>query len=380
MPRWDVHFEVRIRTDDPRLIRAVERSRAIAEVIRQIPVATSVRDRLNALNIARAVRGTTGIEGTEISEDEAMDVLAADPGEPVLPPDRSRDEREARNAQRVLEFVQQELRRDPRSQLNEAVVKQIHRLTTDGIDYDGNIPGAYRNHAVTAGTYSPPSSGDEVRRLMHEFSAWFTGGEAAGWDDIIRAAVAHFYVVSIHPFGDGNGRAARGVESFMLFRAGINAFGFYSLANFYYQHRDEYVDALTAARFRSNGDLTDFALFAVEGLAAELERVRAELMSMVRVMAFRDLAREILESVPGLGDRRRARMLDLIRALTQVVLVGDRIEDVDTSAIVAAFYRGRGARTVQRDLRELVEHDLLVESDGQLAPNLDLMDHFVADA
>ena len=380
MPRWDVHFGVRVRTDDPRLIRAVERSRAIAEVIRQIPVATSVRDRLNALNIARAVRGTTAIEGTEISEDEAMAVLAADPDEPVLPPDRSRDEREARNAQRVLEFVPRELRRDPQRQLDEAVVKQIHRLTTDGIDYDRNVPGAYRNHAVTAGTYSPPSSGDDVRRLMREFIGWFNGGEAAAWDDIVRAAVAHFYVVSIHPFGDGNGRASRGVESFMLYRAGINAFGFYSLANFYYQHRDAYVNALTAARFKSNGDLTEFALFAVEGLAAELERVRAELMSMVRVMAFRDLARERLESVPGLGDRRRARMLDLIRALTRVVLQGDRIEDIDTGAVVAAVYRGRGARTVQRDVRELIEHDLLVESDGRLVPNLDLMDQFVADA
>ncbi len=98
MLRWDPHFKVRIRTDDPRLIRAVERSRAISEVIRQIPVANSVRDRLNALNIARAVRGTTGIEGTEISEDEAMAVLAADLDQPVLPPDRSHEEREARNA------------------------------------------------------------------------------------------------------------------------------------------------------------------------------------------------------------------------------------------------------------------------------------------
>ena len=73
-------------------------------------------------------------------------------------------------------------------------------------------------------------------------------------------------------------------------------------------------------------------------------------------------------------------MLDLIRARTRVVLQGDRIEDIDTGAVVAAVYRGRGARTVQRDVRELIEHDLLVESDGRLVPNLDLMDRFVADA
>ncbi len=99
---------------------------------------------------------------------------------------------------------------------------------------------------------------------MREFVAWFNGGEAAEWDGIIRAAVAHFYVASIHPFGDGNGRAARGAESFMLYRAGIDAFGFYSLANFYYQHRGAYVDGLTAARFHSDGDLTEFVLFTLK--------------------------------------------------------------------------------------------------------------------
>ncbi len=215
---------------------------------------------------------------------------------------------------------------------------------------------------------------------MREFIAWFNRGKAAEWDDIIRAAVAHFYVISIHPFGDGNGRTSRGVESFMLYRAGINAFGFYSLANFYYQHRDAYVEALTAARFHSDGDLTGFVLFAAEGLAVELEFVRAELMSMVRVMAFRDMARERLAEVPGLGDRRRSRMLELIRLLTNVVLAGQSYEATDTAAITLTLYRNVRLRTVQRDTSDLLEHGLLIERDGQLVPNLELMDRFVEDA
>ena len=352
-------------------MRAVERSRAIAETIRGIPVTAGVRRRLNALNIARAVRGTAAIEGTRISEEEALEVLDAPADVKVLPPDRSRDEREARNAQAVLEFVQRELRANPERRLDEPLIREIHRLTTEGVLYEGNEPGQYRDHAVTAGDYRPPASGREVRQLMTDFLRWFDQGAAAAWDPIVRAAVAHFYVVSIHPFGDGNGRASRGVESFMLYRAGINAFGFYSLANFYYQHRDAYVDALTAARFRSGGDLTDFVLFAVEGLASELEQVRRELMSMVQVIAFLEYAHQELEAVPGLGERRRARMLDLLRALTGARLDRAPFENVDTSAIMAGVYRRVGARTTQRDLRTLLD-----QREGQMVPNVEIMAEF----
>ena len=376
MPSWDVHFNVRIRVDEPRLVRAVERSRAIAETIRGIPVTAGVRRRLNALNIARAVRGTAAIEGTRISETEALEVLDTPADVRVLPPDRSRDEREARNAQAVLQFVQRELRANPMRRLDEPLIREIHRLTTTGVAYQGNEPGQYRDRAVTAGDYRPPASGDDVRQLMTAFVRWFDQGAAAAWDPIVRAAVAHFYVMSIHPFGDGNGRASRGVESFMLYRAGINAFGFYSLANFYYQHRDAYVDALTAVRFRSDGDLTDFVLFATEGLASELKQVRRELMAMIQVIAFLEYARQELEEVPGLGDRRRARMLDLIRRLTSAQLASVPYENVDTSAIMAGVYRRVGARTTQRDLRTLLEHDLVVERDGRIAPNVEIMSLF----
>ena len=376
MPRWDVHFDVRVRVDEPRLVRAVERSRAIAETIRGIPVTVGVRRRLNALNIARAVRGTTAIEGTRISETEALELLDAPADVKVLPPDRSRDEREARNAQAVHEFVQRELRANPERRLGEPLIREIHRLTTVGVPYPGNEPGQYRDHAVTAGDYRPPASGDDVRQLLTAFVRWFDESVAAAWDPIVRAAIAHFYVVSIHPFGDGNGRASRGVESFMLYRAGINAFGFYSLANFYYQNRDAYVDALTAARFRSDGDLTDFVLFAIEGLATELDEVRRELMSLIQVIAFRDYARQELEAVPGLGEQRRARMLKLIRGLTSAQLARMPYESVDASAIMAGAYRRVGPRTTQRDVRTLLDHELLVERKGQLVPNVEIMSEF----
>ena len=190
---------------------------------------------------------------------------------------------------------------------------------------------------------------------------------------ILRAAIAHLYVVSIHPFGDGNGRTSRAVESFMLCRAGIHAFGFYSLANFYYQHRDEYIRALSAARFTSDGDLTDFVLFAVQGLASELTAVRDELLAMVRVMAFRDYAWECLDTTPRLGNQRRVRMLILIRRLTDALLHSVGEDHVESLGVIASVYGRVGQRTMQRDLRLLLDQRLLIEHDDRLVPNVQIM-------
>ncbi len=373
MPGWPIHFNVSVRTADPRLIRAVERSLALAETLRGIPVSTGVRERLNALNLARAVYGTTALEGTRISEAEALEVVNAASDRPVLPPDRERDEREARNAQAALEFVQHTVRADPERPLDERLIRDIHRLTTDGLAYPGNVPGEYRSHAVIVGDYRPPATGEEVRGLLAEFLRWFNQGEALRWGPIVRAALAHFFVVSIHPFGDGNGRTSRAVESFMLRRAGIHAFGFYSLANFYYQHRGEYIRALSAVRFRSDGDLTDFVLFAAQGLASELAAVRNELLAMVRVFAFRDYAWECLETTPGLGNQRRVRMLILIRRLTDALLRGVAEDRVESLGVVASIYGRVGQRTIQRDLRLLLDRRLLIERDGRLLPNVEIM-------
>ncbi len=376
MPSWSVHFNVTVRTAEPSLIRAMERSRALAETLRGIPVSTGVRERLYALNVARAVYGTTALEGTRISEAEALEVLHAAPDRRVLPPDRAHDEREARNAQAALQFVQRTARSDPGRPLDEMLIREIHRLTTDGLAYARNVPGEYRNHAVTVGDYRPPPTSEEVRRHMAEFLRWFNQGEALRWDPIVRAALAHFYVVSIHPFGDGNGRTSRAVESFMLCRAGIHAVGFYSLANYYYRHRGDYIRALSAARFRSDGDLTDFVLFVAQGLASELAAVRDELLAMVRVLAFRDYARERLEAVPGLGERRRSRMLDVVRRITEPSLRGVPDQELAPDVLVAMTYGRVGQRTIQRDLRLLLDQRLLIEHDGRLVPNIEVMSEF----
>lgn len=374
MPKWDVTFDIRLQTTHPSVIDCLSRARAYSSVIRNIPITPRTKRKIDALNILRAVRGTTGIEGTELTEKEVRQIMEAAPGNNVLPQNRSREEQEARNAQQLMYYVVDTLLQTPDSPLTEELIRKIHQITTKEINYPHNVPGNYRTHPVAAGGYVPPMSGEEVAKLMEAFIKWFNEGEPARWDPIIRAIVAHFYVVSIHPFGDGNGRTARGVESLLLYQSGINARGFYSLANFYYRNREEYVQTLDHVRFQTNGDLTPFVLFALQGLVEELESLHSEVIAEVQVISFRDYVREELEVNGKIGTKAGERILHLALELGT--------EPVSLRALrsgkhpLSRLYKNVTPKTLSRDIAFLKSRELIIIDGDNMIANLDVMNRY----
>lgn len=370
MPSWDVNFNVRVRYGDPEVAQLTAQVDALASVIRGIPIAPSVQQRLNRLNIIRAVRGTTGIEGTEFSEAEIEEILASPPSEMTLPQTRRREEQEVRNAEALMLDVAKRLQRAPHFPLTEQLIRNFHAILTREISYEHNEPGRYRSHRVTVGPYVPPETGDDVRRLMREFVEWFNTGERTHWNPVVRAIAAHFYVVSIHPFGDGNGRTSRAVESYLLYQAGVNARGFYSLANYYYEHRAEYVRHLGLVQFGRTDDLTPFIVFALRGLVEELKSVHEEILAEVRLIAFRDYARQTLSSDGSLGARGE-RVLNFIVDLgAQRVAMADLRNQRHP---IARFYRNLTNRTMARDIKFMEELGLVMVENNHLRANLEVM-------
>ncbi len=374
MPSWEVHFNLNLRVGNPRIIEHVARIHALASVIRGIPIPPSVQQRLDRLNILRAVRGTTGIEGTELSEEEVSMIMDSPPDASPLGPSREREEQEARNANELMEFVAEYIRRNPNAQVSEPLILEFHRVLTRGICYPYNEPGRYRDHAVTVGPYRPPATGEEVRRLMSEFVHWLNTGEPTSWDPVIRAIVAHFYLVSIHPFGDGNGRASRALESFLLYKAGVNVRGYYSLANYFYQNRPEYIDSLNHVQMREETDLTPFVAFALTGLVQELEAVHAEVLAEVRILAFRDHARLTLSETGRLGTPAGERQLQFLTELPDGPVSMRRLRSGGHS--LSRLYRRVTSRTLSRDLNSLRQLDLIVVEGDEIRANLELMNRF----
>jgi Fic family protein len=210
---------------------------------------------------------------------------------------------------------------------------------------------------------------------MAQFIAWLNSAPVVSWPAAVRAVAAHFYLISIHPFGDGNGRTARGVESFLLYQGGINARGFYSLANYYYQNRPEYVAMLDHVRFETAGDMMPFIKFALRGLVSEQEDVHQMVLAEVTVIAFRDFAREALSHDGKLGTKPGERMFHF--------LLGLPAEPVQVSQLrkgghpLSQLYHGVTAKTLSRDLNYLEKRQLIRIDRGEVSANLDVMQHFV---
>jgi Fic family protein len=81
-----------------------------------------------------------------------------------------------------------------------------------------------------------------LKTEMRAFLSWFNAYD--GTDLILRAGIAHFWFVTIHPFGDGNGRIARAIADMALARAEKTAQRFYSMSSQIRDERADYYDIL----------------------------------------------------------------------------------------------------------------------------------------
>jgi Fic family protein len=87
-------------------------------------------------------------------------------------------------------------------------------------------------------------------REMRAFLDWFNAADAV--DPVLKAAIAHLWFVTIHPFEDGNGRIARAIADLELARSEHSAQRFYSMSAQIQQERTAYYDILEATQ---KGDL-----------------------------------------------------------------------------------------------------------------------------
>lgn len=112
------------------------------------------------------------------------------------------------------------------------------------------VTGAWRNNTpddpmqVVSGTmgrervhFQAPAA-DILESEMKKFLHWFN--KDSGQDPVIKAAIAHLWFVTIHPFADGNGRIARAIADMQLTRADESSQRFYSMSAQIRKERNAY--------------------------------------------------------------------------------------------------------------------------------------------
>jgi Fic family protein len=90
---------------------------------------------------------------------------------------------------------------------------------------------------------------------MRAFLKWFEAG--GGLDPVLKAAIAHLWFVTIHPFEDGNGRIARAIADMALAQSEGTAQRFYAMSSQIRRERKAYYDILEATQ-KGDLDITDW--------------------------------------------------------------------------------------------------------------------------
>lgn len=141
---------------------------------------------------------------------------------------------------------------------------------------------------------------------MTTFIAWLNAAD--GEDPLLRAAIAHLWFVTIHPFEDGNGRLARAIADMMLARADGCPERFYSMSTQIEAERKEYYRILERTQ-RGDGDITAWLEWFLGCLERSIEQADVLTAGVLRKAA----VWQTLNDGPPVNDRQRLvvnRLLD----------------------------------------------------------------------
>ncbi|GAO29918.1 Fic family protein [Geofilum rubicundum] len=94
-----------------------------------------------------------------------------------------------------------------------------------------------------------------VKSEMDQFLDWFNNNDEL--DPVLKAAIAHFWFIIIHPFDDGNGRIGRALTDMLLARSEGSGERFYSMSSQILVERKQYYKILQKVQ-HSTGDITEW--------------------------------------------------------------------------------------------------------------------------
>lgn len=161
-------------------------------------------------------------------------------------------------------------------------ILRIHRLVTEDAGIRSDAAGGMRKRGRQVMTGSDEmgfyrgAPASMVVRLMARYVRFINEKEWADLPPIIHALLAQFFIATIHPFEDGNGRVARLASAGILFQRGYKGHGHYAFSHYYYQNEEQYHRTLSHLRNKACPDLTEFFVFGMKGFLLELQDLQLQ--------------------------------------------------------------------------------------------------------
>jgi Fic family protein len=204
------------------------------------------------------------------------------------------------------------------------------------------VSGAYGREKVH---YEAPTA-DRLDKEMQAFLHWFNTDDA-NIDPVIKAAVAHLWFVTIHPFDDGNGRIARAIADMALARSEDSPQRFYSMSAQIRLERNAYYNMLETTQ-KGDLNITPWLEWFLACLDRAFDGAERVLASVFRKAEFWKK-----HASATLNERQR----DILNRLL------NGFEGKLTSSKWAKIEKC-SADTALRDINELVDQQILRKDEG----------------
>lgn len=196
---------------ETRLLERIERKKAHLDSLRPLPAA--VVNRLREQILVEWIYNSNAIEGSTVTLQETRLILETGL---TIGGKTLREHFEVTNHRDAIQYVEKLVA--DQDKLTPFHVRQIHKLVLSQID--DVSAGNYRTTQVQiAGARHIPPEAWELPAKMTEWGKWLMNAEKST-HPVILAALAHYNLVKIHPFVDGNGRTARLVMNLILMQNG----------------------------------------------------------------------------------------------------------------------------------------------------------------
>ena len=184
---------------------------------------------------------------------------------------------------------------------------------------------------------------ERVEEEMQRFLDWFNGD--ATTEPVLKAALAHLWFVTIHPFDDGNGRIARAIADMSLARSEGSSQRFYSMSAQIREERGEYYGVLERTQ-KGTMDVTPWMEWFLGCLTRAIEGAQAALSGVVAKARYWEKLRDV-----PLNERQRLVINRMLEGL----------EGKLTTSKWAALTKSSND-TALRDIQQLVERGVLVRN------------------
>lgn len=362
-------FTFQLGVDMPALELALVRVQDAWEMFQASPLAAAA-NQLQREVLVQSVFGTNTIEGADLTEEETSRALDLDPKRV-----QAEQDVRVRNIKVAYELAVNSAE-DPEWNLSVAYIRAIHAEICRDLPHPDNRPGLFRDNpkgrptvvgnAEHGGEYKPPQLGRDISKLMDALIQWHDSLVAQGVSALIRAPLVHLYYELIHPFWDGNGRVGRVLEATLLRQAGYK-YAPFALAKFYQEKIHEYFTLFNSSRKAAKNDEhapnQEFVAFNLEGLRTVIVRLHGRVAIIAKQLLFETVVRDQYES-----KKINQRQYGIVRSVL------DHGKPLPLTTLRAdpryrAMYSSRTDKTRQRDLKNLLDTNLIVlDEQGQLWP------------